>query len=60
MLVKAYSLQPKARSLWIDGPMKELEGIFQYMSGEDRVHILMELLNRTISVRLPIEQVVAI
>ncbi len=43
----------------IDGPMRDLEGVFQCMSGEDRVLILMDLLNRTISVRLPLEQVAA-
>ncbi len=48
-----------ANGLWIDGPMRDLEGIFQCMSGEERVLILMDLLNRTISVQLPLEQVAA-
>ena len=43
----------------IDGPMRELEGIFQCMSGEDRVLILMDLLNRSVEVQIPQKLVAA-
>ncbi len=51
--------RPEQKIRVICGPMRDLEGIFQVMGGKDRVLILMELLNRTISVRLPLEQVAA-
>ena len=51
--------RPQQKIRVIDGPMRDLEGIFRYMSGEDRVIILMDFLSRSINVQLPFKQVVA-
>lgn len=52
--------RPEQKIRVVDGPMRDLEGIFQCMSGEDRVLVLMDLLNRSVNVQLPLGQVAAI
>ena len=43
----------------LDGPMEDLEGVFRCMSGRDRVLVLMEFLNRSVEVRVPLNLVAA-
>ncbi len=41
----------------LDGPLKDLTGIFQSVSDDARVVVLLEMLGRKVSVRLPIDAV---
>lgn len=52
-------LQPGQRVEILDGPFAGLSAIFQAPHGEKRVHLLLELLQRPVSVSLPREQVCA-
>jgi transcriptional antiterminator RfaH len=41
----------------LDGPLKELTGIFQSISDDQRVIVLLEMLGRPVRVRLPMDAV---
>ncbi len=50
-------LQPGHRVRIIEGPFAELEGIYQGMSGEQRVIVLLNLLQQTQTLELPITSI---
>jgi transcriptional antiterminator RfaH len=43
----------------IDGPLSDLEGLFECPTDEDRVTVLLNLLGREVKVRVPLETVYA-
>ena len=43
----------------IDGPLNDLEGLFESPTNEDRVTILLSLMGREVKVRVPLETVYA-
>ena len=43
----------------IDGPLSDLEGLFECPTGEDRVTVLLNLMGREVKVRVPLETVYA-
>ncbi len=51
--------RPEQRVRIVDGSMKGLEGIFMSMSGKERVQVMLDLLNRSVNVHLPLELVKA-
>ena len=50
-------LQPGHRVRITEGPFAELEGIYQGMSGEQRVIVLLNLLQQTQTLELPITSI---
>lgn len=51
--------RPGERVRIIDGPLNELEGLFECASDEARVTILLDLMGRQVKVRVPAETVFA-
>ena len=43
----------------IDGPLNDLEGLFECPTDEDRVTVLLNLMGREVKVRVPLETVYA-
>ena len=43
----------------IDGPLNDLEGLFDSSTDEERVTVLLNLLGREVTVRVPLETVYA-
>jgi len=43
----------------IDGPLNDLEGLFDGLNDEDRVTVLLDLMGREVKVRVPLEIVYA-
>ncbi|CAA6605026.1 Transcription antitermination protein nusG [Rhodospirillaceae bacterium LM-1] len=53
----ALPFKPGEKVEVLDGPFKELTGIFQSISDDQRVIVLLEMLGRPVKVRLPIDAV---
>jgi transcriptional antiterminator RfaH len=51
-------LRPGDRARILEGPMRDLEGIFLARSGKQRVVILLDILGRQTRVQFPEEMVV--
>ncbi len=61
-LVKAYTgctFKAGDRVKIIDGPLSDLEGLFDCATDEERVTILLNLMGREVKVRVPLETVYA-
>jgi len=61
-LVKTHAgcgFKPGARVKIIDGPLNDLEGLFESPTDKDRVTILLNLMGRDVRVRVPLETVYA-
>jgi transcriptional antiterminator RfaH len=53
----ALPFKPGEKVEVLEGPLKELTGIFQSISDDMRVIVLLEMLGRPVKVRLPIDSV---
>jgi transcriptional antiterminator RfaH len=61
-LVKAYTnctFKSGDRVKIVDGPLNELEGLFDCATDEERVIVLLNLMGREVKVRVPLETVYA-
>ncbi|MDA1091462.1 MAG: transcriptional activator RfaH [Proteobacteria bacterium] len=61
-LVKAHAgcaFKPGDRVKIIDGPLNDLEGLFESLTDKERVTILLNLMGREVKVRVPLETVFA-
>ncbi|NQV83836.1 MAG: transcriptional activator RfaH [Rhodospirillales bacterium] len=61
-LVKLHSgcaFKPGDRVKIIDGPLNDIEGLFECPTDEDRVTVLLNLMGREVKVRVPLEAVYA-
>jgi transcriptional antiterminator RfaH len=55
----AHGFKPGERVRIVDGPLSDVEGLFECLSDEDRVTILLEIMGRAVRVRVPVDTIYA-
>jgi transcriptional antiterminator RfaH len=55
----AMTLRPGTAVRVVDGPLTDLEGLFEAASDEHRVAVLMSILGRNVRIELPVEAIAA-
>ncbi len=60
LVPKVASLRAGDRVRILDGPFADLEAIFEKHDGNERVHVLIELMHRSVSVLFPARMLVAV
>ena len=59
MVWSCIGVEIQKEELVVDGPLNDLEGLFESPTDEERVTILLNLMGREVKVRVPLETVYA-